>query len=99
MKAKEQYRGNFTAKTSFPILLVNGDFDVATPLVSAFNASAGFEDSVVLTHMGYGVSIKHVVALYLTDLSLAWLDCRSIAMHQQCCSGVFHEWNNADGGH
>lgn len=99
MKAKEQYKGNFTAKTSFPILLVNGDFDVATPLVSAFNASAGFEDSVVLTHMGYGVSIKHIPALYLTDLSLAWLDCRSIAMHQQRCSGVFHAWNIANAGH
>lgn len=56
MKAKEQYTGNFSVKTNFPILLVNGVFDVATPLVSAFNASAGFEDSVVLTHNGYGVS-------------------------------------------
>ena len=75
MKAKEQYRGNFTAKTSYPILFVNGPFDVATPLVSAFNASAGFEDSVVLTHMGYGVSIVHVLALFQTDFCLAWLDC------------------------
>jgi pimeloyl-ACP methyl ester carboxylesterase len=57
MEAKEQYTGNFSVKTKFPILLVNGAFDVATPLVSAFNASAGFEDSVVLTHNGYGVSL------------------------------------------
>ncbi len=56
MEAKERYTGNFSAKTRFPILFINGAFDVATPLVSAFNASAGFEDSVVLTHNGYGVS-------------------------------------------
>ncbi|KAF7504150.1 hypothetical protein GJ744_002619 [Endocarpon pusillum] len=54
MEAKEQYTGNFSVKTKFPILLVNGAFDVAIPLVSAFNASAGFEDSVVLIHGGYG---------------------------------------------
>lgn len=54
MEAKERYTGNFSAKSKFPILFVNGAFDVVTPLVSAFNASAGFEDSVVLTHNGYG---------------------------------------------
>ena len=60
MKAKEQYTGDFSVKTRFPILLVNGAFDVATPLVSAFNASAGFEGSVVLTHNGYGVSFLFI---------------------------------------
>ncbi|KIX03032.1 uncharacterized protein Z518_06582 [Rhinocladiella mackenziei CBS 650.93] len=54
LRAKEQYTGDFSAKTKFPILFVNGPFDVATPLVSAHNASAGFEGSVVLQHAGYG---------------------------------------------
>ena len=99
MKAKEQYRGNFTTKTSFPMLFVNGAFDVATPLVSASNASAGFEDSVVLTHMGYGVNIMRILARFLTDFCIAWLDCRSIPMYQQSCSGILHEWNITDAGH
>jgi TAP-like protein len=55
MDAKEKYTGKFSAKTKFPILLVGGAYDPVTPLVSAFNTSAGFEDSVVLTHRGYGV--------------------------------------------
>jgi pimeloyl-ACP methyl ester carboxylesterase len=55
MDAKEKYTGNFTAKTKFPILLVGGAYDPVTPLVSAFNTSVGFENSVVLTHKGYGV--------------------------------------------
>lgn len=54
MRAREQYTGNFTAKTRYPILFVNGEYDPATPLVSARNASAGFEGSVVLQHSGYG---------------------------------------------
>ena len=56
LRAKEQYMGDYTAKTRFRPLIVNGAFDVATPLVSACNASAGFEGSVVLQHGGYGVS-------------------------------------------
>lgn len=57
MKAKEQYVGNFTVKTNFPVMLVNSIFGVATPMVSAFNASAGFEGSVVLKNSSYGVSL------------------------------------------
>lgn len=60
MRAKERYRGNFKAKTNFPILFVNGEYDVATPMISAVNASAGFEGSVLLTHGGYGVSSAFV---------------------------------------
>lgn len=55
-KAKGTYTGNFQAKTESPMLFVGNDFDIVTPLVSARNASAGFEGSVVLQHGGYGVS-------------------------------------------
>lgn len=55
MPAKERYKGTFSdIKTSFPILYVNGNFDPATPAVSAKNASAGFDGSKVLLHNGYG---------------------------------------------
>ncbi|KAL8940270.1 MAG: hypothetical protein Q9211_002369 [Gyalolechia sp. 1 TL-2023] len=53
-KAKGAYTGNFQAKTKNPLLFVGNDFDIVTPLVSARNASAGFEGSVVLQHGGYG---------------------------------------------
>ncbi|KAL9003299.1 MAG: hypothetical protein Q9188_003819 [Gyalolechia gomerana] len=53
-KAKGTYTGNFQAKTKNPLLFVGNDFDIVTPLVSAYNASAGFEGSVVLQHGGYG---------------------------------------------
>lgn len=56
MKAREAYTGNFTTDTKNPILFVNSRWDPVTPLFSAFNSSAGFKDSVVLTHNGYGVS-------------------------------------------
>lgn len=54
MKGREQYKGDFTAKTSRPILFVNGEFDPVTPSPGAFNASAGYEGSRVLLHKGYG---------------------------------------------
>lgn len=57
MPSAEQYRGDFKAKTRHPILFVNGEFDVATPISGAYNASAGFEGSVVLAHNGYGHGI------------------------------------------
>jgi hypothetical protein len=41
-------------KTKTPILYVNGAYDPVTPLVNAYNASATFEGSVLLTHSGYG---------------------------------------------
>lgn len=52
--AKEQYLGDFHAKTKFPPLFVGNTFDPVTPYISALNASAGFEGSVVLKHDGYG---------------------------------------------
>ncbi|KAI4199141.1 MAG: hypothetical protein LQ348_001932 [Seirophora lacunosa] len=53
-RAKGAYIGDFRAKTKNPILLVGSKFDPLTPLANALNASAGFEESVVLEHVGYG---------------------------------------------
>jgi pimeloyl-ACP methyl ester carboxylesterase len=54
--AKERYSGDFKIKTKNPMLIIGSPFDMRTPLVNAFNASEGFEGSVVLQHNGYGVS-------------------------------------------
>ena len=45
---------NTRVKTKFPVLLVNPTWDPVTPLVSARNASAILEGSVVLEHKGNG---------------------------------------------
>ena len=55
-KAKERYTGDFQTRTRNPLLIVGSPFDPVTPLISARNASAAFEGSVVLQHDGYGVS-------------------------------------------
>ena len=56
-EAKERYQGNFQdVRTRNPVLFVGATYDMATPLISAQNVSAGFKDSVVLQHNGYGVS-------------------------------------------
>jgi TAP-like protein len=55
MTAVERYSSSFEwIKTRFPIMFVNGRYDPVTPLSLAFNASAGFEGSAVLTHGGHG---------------------------------------------
>lgn len=56
VKGKEQYTGDYKAKTKNPMLIIGSPYDVRTPLVSAKNVSAGFEGSVVLQHNGLGVS-------------------------------------------
>ncbi|KAL8833711.1 MAG: hypothetical protein Q9176_007867, partial [Flavoplaca citrina] len=53
-KAKGAYLGDFKAETKNPILFVGGALDPITPLPNAYNASAGFQGSVVLEHGGYG---------------------------------------------
>lgn len=56
-RAKERYTRGFTnITTKSPLLFIGNTFDPVTPLVSAQNASAGFEGSVVLQHDGHGVS-------------------------------------------
>ncbi|KAK5058688.1 hypothetical protein LTR84_010952 [Exophiala bonariae] len=55
VNARGKYTGKFTdVETRTPILFVNGPYDVATPLTSAQNSSAGFPNSKVLTHGGVG---------------------------------------------
>ncbi|KAF2733355.1 alpha/beta-hydrolase, partial [Polyplosphaeria fusca] len=53
-EGKGRYEGDFKAKTKNPILFVGSPLDVRTPVVSAFNASEGFEGSGVLQHNGFG---------------------------------------------
>jgi len=43
-------------RTKNPVLLVGQTYDPVTPMASARNISAGFEGSVVLEVMGFGVS-------------------------------------------
>lgn len=56
VRPKWRFNGPFAAKTSFPILYIANMADNITPLISARNNSAGFEDSVVLVQNSYGVS-------------------------------------------
>ncbi|KAF3764181.1 alpha/beta-hydrolase [Cryphonectria parasitica EP155] len=54
VRPKWRFSGPFNAKTSFPILFIANMADNITPLISARNNSAGFEDSVVLIQNSYG---------------------------------------------
>ncbi|KAF1980951.1 hypothetical protein K402DRAFT_425805 [Aulographum hederae CBS 113979] len=54
MDAVEQYTGDFHVQTKNPVLLIGNTADPVTPLVSAHNASAGFEGSVVLQQDSFG---------------------------------------------
>ena len=55
MQAKERYTGGFkNIKPRKPLLFVGSPHDPLTPLPSAQNVSAAFEESVVLQHNGYG---------------------------------------------
>lgn len=54
--AKGNYEGDFKASTRHPILFIGSPFDGRTPIEGAYNASAGFDGSVVLQHNGLGVS-------------------------------------------
>ena len=66
----ERYDGDFVAKTKFPILYSGNVADPVTPIASAFNASSGFEGSVVLTH---GVSLLTNHQKLITNILLgAW---------------------------
>ncbi|KAE8370309.1 TAP-like protein-domain-containing protein [Aspergillus caelatus] len=54
IKPKERYTGNFQATTKNPLLIIGNTADPVTPLAAARNISAGFANSVVLEHGGYG---------------------------------------------
>ncbi|KAF4545229.1 NEDD8 activating enzyme protein [Lasiodiplodia theobromae] len=57
MNAKERYLGDYRVSTRHPILIIGNTFDPVTPIVSARNASASLEGSVVLEHHGFGVCL------------------------------------------
>ncbi|KAL4966661.1 alpha/beta hydrolase [Aspergillus stella-maris] len=60
IEAKERYEGTFNVSTRHPILAVGNTYDVATPLVSARNISASFQNGVLLENEGFGhTSIAH----------------------------------------
>jgi pimeloyl-ACP methyl ester carboxylesterase len=55
MPAKERYSGPFeNIKTSNPLLVIGNRFDPVTPITSAKNISAGFEDSYLLEINSFG---------------------------------------------
>lgn len=54
VRPKWDFKGPFNTKTSFPILYIANMADNITPLVSARNNSAGFQDSVVMIQNSYG---------------------------------------------
>ncbi|KAL1864612.1 hypothetical protein Daus18300_007629 [Diaporthe australafricana] len=54
VRPRLSFAGPFVARTAHPILYVANMADNITPLVSARNNSAGFEDSVVLVQNSYG---------------------------------------------
>jgi len=57
VSANEVYRGNWGARTKYPVLVIGNTYDPVTPLVSARNVSELLPGSVVLEHRGYGVSL------------------------------------------
>jgi hypothetical protein len=86
VKAKEIYTGGFhNITTKNPVLFVGNTFDPLTPLVSAYNTSAGFDGSVVLQHDGYGVSRTNVnlksEIILLIGPHLAHLSWSAVSLH------------------
>lgn len=55
LDSKERYEGDFQVSPKNPVLLIANTYDGHTPIQSAHNVSAGFENSVVLEINGYGV--------------------------------------------
>lgn len=68
IEPKERYTGDFNVKTKNPVLFIGNSHDGLTPLVSAKNVSATFENSVVLEVDGYGVSLpspNYYIVIYM----------------------------------
>lgn len=69
LAAKEKYEGDFKVKTRNPMLILANTYDGLTPIKSAYNASGGFEGSVVLEIEGYAhssVALPSVCSLRAT---------------------------------
>ncbi|KAL8923932.1 MAG: hypothetical protein Q9208_004369 [Pyrenodesmia sp. 3 TL-2023] len=71
-KAKGAYMGDFSAKTKRPMLFVGSNLDPLTPLANAWNASAGFEGSVVLEHAYFARSTFAVYSSSYPSLLRQW---------------------------
>ncbi|KAI0886788.1 alpha/beta-hydrolase [Annulohypoxylon maeteangense] len=73
IEPKERYTGDFNVKTKNPVLFIGNSHDALTPLVSAKNVSATFEDSVVLEVIGYGhASLAAPSACTIRTTSAYW---------------------------
>ncbi len=71
MPAREQYAGGFAGiRTRGRLLVIGNAFDPVTPLVAAQNVSKGFERSVLLKHLGYGVCSPFLPSFY--PLRVVW---------------------------
>jgi hypothetical protein len=88
--ARGNYMGNFEASTRHPILFIGSPFDIRTPIEGAYNASAGFDGSVVLQHNGFGVSPKPEDSLPLNN-------CTNKSCLLACCTQ--QPWTMYDPGH
>ncbi|KAI0892441.1 alpha/beta-hydrolase [Annulohypoxylon nitens] len=75
IEPKERYTGDFNVKTKNPVLFIGNSHDGLTPLVSAKNVSATFENSVVLEVDGYGhASLAAPSACTIKTTSAYWAD-------------------------
>ena len=73
LEPRERYEAGFNhIKTRNPLFVIGNTLDPATSIRAAFNISAGFEDSVVLTQDGYGVS--HHLSPSSIPLNSKWAD-------------------------
>ena len=106
--SKGRYEGGWTGiKTRKPVLFIGNTYDPVTSVVSAFNASAGFEGSVALEQNGFGVCVFHYLLRFFSLLSLslffgtlsdkrlttARLYCSTFQLHDQCNSCILCRWH------
>lgn len=93
VRPKLKFTGPFEAKTSFPILYIANMADNITPLVSARNNSAGFQDSVVLIQNSYGVSQSSTTLIaYSTWLTDVVPQHTSLAAPSMCTAKAVHAY-------
>ncbi|KAI9167796.1 Tripeptidyl aminopeptidase [Paramyrothecium foliicola] len=102
-EAKERYIGDFHVRTAFPMLVVSTRYDAQTPLVSAYNVSAGFEGSRVLEINGYGHASLSVPSLCSIEKISAYFQNGTLPEHGLLCeasarpySGI--GWDDIIGG-
>lgn len=86
MQAKGGYSGPFTnINTRHPMLIVNTRYDGHTPLVSAYNASAGFPGSAVLEIDGSGHGSVSLVSICTLATTAAYFVNGTLPMNGTVC--------------